>query len=254
MGQNKKILLLAANGESSRWVYNALKKDFAFTKVIVETPVSKKYLFKRRIKKIGLVKTLGQALFSVLAVPVLRSKAKKRKAAIIEQYKLDNSPFDESTTAFVPSVNDESCFLLLKQIMPDIVVVNGTRIIQRKILAAFPDTIFINTHVGITPAYRGSHGGYWALYNKDAANFGTTIHLIDAGIDTGEVLQYVFIMPDKKDNFTTYPVLQVAAGIAGLKSVLQRVIDGNYIPQKNTAPGNMYYQPTLWQYLMNSTK
>lgn len=254
MERNKKIVLLAANGESSRWVYNALKNEFAFEKAIIENPVSKKYLFRRRIKKIGFAKTFGQALFSALAVPILQLKAKKRKAAIIQQYGLDDSGFNETSTAFVPSVNDDACLLLLKEINPDIVVVNGTRIIQKKILDALPETVFINMHVGITPMYRGSHGGYWALHNKDAANFGTTIHLIDTGIDTGAVLQYVFIIPDKKDNFTTYPVLQVAEGIAGLKNVLNQVINNTAAPQKNTLSGKMYYQPTLWQYLMNSTK
>ena len=29
------------------------------------------------------------------------------------------------------------------------------------------EAIFVNTHVGITPKYRGVHGGYWSLVKND---------------------------------------------------------------------------------------
>ena len=105
-----------------------------------------------------------------------------------------------------------------------------------------------------TPWYRGSHGGYWALYNNDAGNFGTTIHFVDTGVDTGAVLQQVFIKPAKEDNFTTYPILQVAAGITALKKVLPGVLKNEYHLKSNNEKGTMYYQPTLWQYLTKSIK
>ena len=45
-------------------------------------------------------------------------------------------------------------------------VVNGTRILSRRMLESI-DAVFLNMHVGITPKYRGVHGGYWALANGD---------------------------------------------------------------------------------------
>jgi len=106
-------------------------------------------------------------------------------------------------------------------------------------------------HVGITPYYRGSHGGYWALYNNDAANFGTTIHLVDTGVDTGGVIDQAFITPDKKDNFTTYPILQTAVGIESLKKILPGIIEGKFEVKKHKEKGRMYHQPTIWQYLLS---
>ena len=40
-------------------------------------------------------------------------------------------------------------------------------------------------HAGITPQYRGVHGGYWAVVNNDPEHCGVTIHFVDKGIDTG---------------------------------------------------------------------
>jgi methionyl-tRNA formyltransferase len=251
--QNKKILFLASDCESSRWVYNAIIKDFKIEAAIIEQPISKRTLLKGRLKRIGFFKVTGQVLFSVLIVPYLRKKASNRKASLVNEYQLNNADFDSAVTFQVASVNDEACKQLLLQIQPDIVIVNGTRIISKKILHCTA-AIFINMHVGITPWYRGSHGGYWALYNNDAANFGTTIHLVDAGVDTGGVLKQAFTKPGGEDNFTTYPILQVVAGITALKEVLRQVINGTYTLKKHTEKGTMYYQPTIWQYVTKAIK
>jgi len=248
--QTKKIIFLASDCESSRWVYNALIKDFEITAAIIEQPLSKKVLFKKRVKKIGYLKVIGQTLFSMLVVPVLKSRAIARKAALIEQYRLQNADFNGTKIHRVPSVNDDATKQLLEMLAPDIVLVNGTRIISKKILECTP-AVFINMHVGITPMYRGSHGGYWALYNNDVANFGTTIHMVDKGVDTGAVIKQAFIRPDKGDNFVTYPILQTAIGIKALKEVLPDVMEGKHEIKKHTEKGMMYYQPTIWQYLFS---
>jgi methionyl-tRNA formyltransferase len=251
--QNKKIVFLASDCESSRWVYNALNKDFQFEAVIIEQPLSKKALFKNRIKKISYFKVMGQVLFSLLLVPLLRKKAKYRKAELIQKYQLHNTNFISDKIFMITSVNDEACKQVLHQIQPDIILVNGTRIISKKILRS-TKAIFINMHVGITPWYRGSHGGYWALYNKDSKNFGTTIHLVDEGVDTGSVIAQVFTTPTKEDNFTTYPILQTAIGIEALKEVLPKVITGKYEIKKQIEKGKMYYQPTVMEYALMKVK
>ncbi len=250
---NKKIVFLASDCESSRWVYNAVIKDLEIEAAIIEGPINRKTLIKNRIKKIGFIKVMGQIMFSALMVPYLRTKAKHRKATLVVQYQLNNADFNPNKTYRVNTVNDEACKQLLQQLQPDIVLVNGTRIISKNILLS-TTAVFINMHVGITPWYRGSHGGYWALHNNDATNFGTTIHIVDAGVDTGSVLKQVFIQPSKQDNFTTYPVLQVAIGIEALKEVLPQVIKGNHIIKTHSEKGKMYYQPTIWQYLFGNTR
>jgi folate-dependent phosphoribosylglycinamide formyltransferase PurN len=251
--QQKKIILLAADCESSRWVYNALKGVVDIEDVILEQPISKIELVKRRIKKIGLLPVIGQVLFSMLVVPVLKIRSKKRKAYLADKYRLNNNSIDSDKTYRINSVNEERCLKTILSLQPDIIVVNGTRIISKNILQN-TSAVFINMHVGITPHYRGSHGGYWALRNNDIENFGTTIHLIDAGVDTGTIIKQVFIKPDKADNFTTYPVLQVAAGIEVLKEVLTDVLSDNYKTLQHTEKGKMYYQPTLWQYLTGNVR
>ena len=84
--QQKKIIFLASDCESSRWVYNALEEIIPVEAVILEQQISKKELAKRRIKKIGFFPVLGQVLFSVLIVPFLKIKSKDQKAALINKF------------------------------------------------------------------------------------------------------------------------------------------------------------------------
>lgn len=250
--QNKKIVFLASDCESSRWVYHALAGSFSFAAVIIEQPVSRKVLFRNRIKRIGFIKVTGQALFSLFIVPVLRFRSRKRKAALIQQFCLNNDGFPAGSI-HVGSVNDDRCEKILQDIRPDIVVVNGTRIISRRILDC-TDARFINMHVGITPAYRGSHGGYWAVHNNDLENFGTTIHLVDTGVDTGSVLKQVFARPAPEDNFCTYPVIQTGIGISALKEVLLQFENGSEKPIQQSGKGTMYHQPTVLEYFNRSLR
>lgn len=65
----------------------------------------------------------------------------------------------------------------------------------------------INCHAGKLPFYRGRNILNWALINDDK-EFGITVHYIDEGIDTGDiVLQRTYPISDE-DNYST--LLQVS--------------------------------------------
>ena len=144
--QPKKIILLASDCESTRWVYHALEEALHIKAVILEQPISKKALAKNRIKKIGLMRVIGQVLFSMLVVPFLKMRSKNRKASLISKYRLNANGFSNAQTWRVSSVNEEECLNAICLLKPDIIIVNGTRIISKKILQS-TNAVFINMHV-----------------------------------------------------------------------------------------------------------
>ena len=149
---------------------------------------------KRRIKKLGFSTVFGQLLFSAAIVPVVSRQSRRRIQQIISSNKLNTSEIPSDKVTEVPSVNSDLTIAELKRLSPAVVVVNGTRIIQEKVLGCV-DAVFLNTHAGITPMYRGVHGGYWALASGDASNCGVTIHKVDKGIDTGSIVAQATISP-----------------------------------------------------------
>ena len=246
--EDKKIVMLAGKGASTNIVYNALQSEFNIVSIILEKPVNKKQFLKRRITKLGLWNVLGQILFQLTIVKFLNSTSVKRKKEILSKYDLDDREIPGDKIIHVTSVNDKDCLDALQQLNPDLVIVNGTRIISGKILNSIPAK-FINTHVGITPKYRGVHGGYWALVNNDKENCGVTIHFVDSGIDTGEIIYQRTINVSSWDNFVTYPLIQLAEGIPYLKRAIRDIVTNTAEKRITSGKSILWHHPTIWQYL-----
>ncbi|MFC5269352.1 formyl transferase [Adhaeribacter terreus] len=258
MKSDKKIVLLAGKGDSTNIIYHALAKDFNIARVIIEDGVDTKSFLKRRVKNLGYNKVLGQILFKVLVDKPLSVISKGRVKAILQHAGLVNTPIPEDIILRVNSVNEEATIEALINLEPDVVVVNGTRIISKAVLNSI-NAKFINMHAGITPLYRGVHGGYWALAEGDLKNCGVTVHFVDSGIDTGTILYQTCITPEKDDNFTTYPVLQLAAGIPFLKKAINDVLkDQVKLITPPEGKSGLWYHPTfssyIWQWIRRGVK
>ena len=121
-------------------------------------------------------------------------------------------------------------------------MVSQTRILSRKILECIP-AAFINIHTGITPQYRGLHGAYWALVNNDAANCGVTIHMVDAGVDTGPIVAQARISPSASDSYFTYHWLQLATALPLLMHTVQAALAGRLVTNgpKQGVSSRQYY-------------
>jgi methionyl-tRNA formyltransferase len=204
---------------------------------------------RRRARRVGWLSVVGQVLFVAVLQPALRRQAAGRRAAIRDAAAVDAR--HRAPAYRVPSVNDEETVRLLDSLRPTAVVIQGTRIIATRVLDSLTCPV-INMHAGITPRYRGVHGGYWALVEGHPEWVGTTVHLVDAGIDTGQVLAQATFEITGEDTFATYPELHLVHGLPLLGAQIDRLLAGKELDQGDTgiAPGSgLYYHPTLWGYL-----
>jgi len=80
---------------------------------------------------------------------------------------------------------DEELFLIVQSLNPTLVVSAGfMRILASEFISTFK---VINSHPSLLPKFPGAHAVRDALA-ANAAVTGTTIHWVDAGIDTGKVI------------------------------------------------------------------
>lgn len=241
-----KVVMLGGRKTPTWIVANALKSHVPLTTLIVEEPVGRWQLARRRAQRMGWTTVIGQILF-VLYARKLRFDSRRRAAQILARGGMKTERPEGVEVIGVRSANDEQAIAILQRLAPQVVVVCGTRILSKRLLESVP-AFFINLHSGITPKYRGVHGGYWALANGDGCNAGVTIHLVDKGIDTGGILYQAQIAPTDDDNFETYPLLQLAAGLPLLKRAAQDALAGHVTRVQTDLPSRLWYHPTLWQY------
>jgi folate-dependent phosphoribosylglycinamide formyltransferase PurN len=241
--------MLAGDGPSTRMIWHALRARFAEVPVILEAPVPRLSLLRRRVRKLGPATVAGQLAFRVAIAPALAAASARRRRNIVREHRLDESPISGEVIR-VGSVNDPEARAQLRRLDPAVVVVNGTRILSPETLGCVAAP-FINTHAGITPFCRGVHGGYWALADGRPDLVGTTVHLVDAGIDTGRVLGQATFRPAPDDSFATYPVLHTAHGIPLLLDAVAAALDGRLTPRDpvTSAPSRLRTHPTAWGYL-----
>jgi folate-dependent phosphoribosylglycinamide formyltransferase PurN len=246
-----RIVMVAGDSESTRIIYHALKPHFEISRVLIEDPYPQLKIIRNRCKRLGTVTVAGQLAFRAGAVPLLRSWAKSRSDAIRASHGLSTEKVPPGVRHAVKSVNSRTCVSLVNDADPDVVLVNGTRIISARMIEKIQAPM-INTHAGITPQYRGVHGGYWALASGKREDCGVTVHRIDPGVDTGEVLAQALIEPTTEDCFVTYPLLQTAAAIPLLVDVIGKLARGTEIQfPPSGGPSKQWFHPTLQEYLFS---
>lgn len=99
----------------------------------------------------------------------------------------DQEEVAPAATLVVESINDPQIARLLQTCSHDWVIVIGTSILNSAILAASRQR-FINLHGGHLPDFRGNHCLFHAYLSGRLDCLAATIHFVDRGVDTGEIL------------------------------------------------------------------
>jgi methionyl-tRNA formyltransferase len=183
-------------------------------------------------------------------MPILQALGRRRVDEIATGNGLDFGPIDDAV--LVGSVNDSGTLSALLDAGPSLVVVHGTRIISERVLREIEVPV-VNVHAGITPRYRGVHGGYWAILDDRPDLAGTTVHLVDAGIDTGGILGQATFERRAKDTIATYPYLHLACGLPVLVETVTTLLGGGVPQVVPPLPGaevsQLHWHPTAWGYM-----
>jgi methionyl-tRNA formyltransferase len=242
-----KIVLLGNAGEMTQILRAIIADSFGEVYTIQEEAMQRRLILKNRLKRLGVKRVLGQLAFFGI-VPLLRRQAQFRSLEIMRPLREKLAQDIKGARLKVDSINNKQTISLLTGIAPKVVVVYGTRILSGELLRATNAT-FINIHAGITPKYRGVHGGYWAVAQQDFQNCGVTVHQVDEGIDTGAIYAQATIQISQADNFTTYPLLQFVAGIPLVSETVENLLRNKAKTYRRLLPSKLYTHPTLREYI-----
>ncbi|GFI08914.1 methionyl-tRNA formyltransferase [Lachnospiraceae bacterium] len=120
---------------------------------------------------------------------------------------------------YSPNVNSAEFIEKVKKYEADLFVSMSFNQIFKKELIDLPPMKTINCHAGKLPYYRGRNILNWVLIN-DEKEFGITVHYVDEGVDTGDIiLQDIYPITDKD----TYQTLLEKA-YTGCSGILYRAV------------------------------
>ncbi len=249
MTDEKPIIILTAGGSFPWIVINAVAQAFPRVVVLRETPESKVAFVRRKARLLGWLSALGQFLTMVVSRFGKRF-AKRRTSEILRQHGASDRHDPRVEIRDVPSANAPQTLALIAELQPSALMTVSCRILRKETLAAIPCPV-LNFHPGITPRYRGMWGGYWARIANDPDHYGTTVHLTDAGIDTGAALYRKVVTPSSRETIFTDTVLQTAAARDIAVSALRDAVNGALKPLPAEGVSRQYFHPTIWFWLWN---
>ncbi len=134
-------------------------------------------------------------------------------------------------------LNAASTLAFLQARSVDTLVVYGTNLIKPPLLDAWPGRI-VNLHLGLSPYYRGTATNFYPLLNEEPEYVGATIHLIDAGIDSGPILRHARPRIVEDDGPHTIGCKAILAGIDAMIASLRELDQDRLRPIPQWRPAN----------------
>ena len=126
------------------------------------------------------------------------------------------------------NINEISFQKKLKKYNCDLFVSMSFDQIFKKETFDIPKKGTINCHAGKLPLYRGRNILNWALINGES-EFGITVHFIDEGIDTGDIIEQETFKITLKDNYKTLLEKAYINCPKLLIKAIDSIYNGNYI-------------------------
>jgi folate-dependent phosphoribosylglycinamide formyltransferase PurN len=134
----------------------------------------------------------------------------------------------------------------LKEWSPDLIVFAGGNILRKQLLDV-PGLGVLNLHLGLLPEIRGMSSPEWSLLNQ--VPVGITIHYMDAGIDTGPVLQrWEFPDTARSESLSDLRNRLIAFGVEKIAEVVSRLDHGaiSAIPQAEVGEDHQFFVMHEW--------
>jgi len=122
----------------------------------------------------------------------------------------------------------------------DLLVLAGADLVPRAVLG-IPRVGTINGHYGLLPDYRGMNVTEWSIYHDDPV--GVSVHIVDPGIDTGDILVRRAIAVHSGDSLETLRPAHQATARALLAEAAVGLRDGGLSPAPQAPDeGRQFYR------------
>lgn len=147
-------------------------------------------------------------------------------------------------------VNAPEVVALVRDIRPDVVVVNGTNLLRAPLLDLAPGIPlgYVNLHTGLSPYTRGGNCNLWALLEGHPEWVGVTVHRIDAGIDSGELIATAQTPLFADDLYESIHDRNFRQGFDLMLAALGPLAAGKVTPVRQWEEGRLYLKRTGYRY------
>lgn len=228
-----RVALLRSDGPHNRYLKKVLEQSFNVV-LDIEEQSNQKW---RRLLRAGKWRSVFDLQYQSFRRDLMGLTRYRRRHfdRLSERISSASGP-----TVHVPWINDPKVSEMLAATKPDITIVMGCSILKPHVLAQ-SGAMTINIHGGYLPYYRGNHCFFFALLEGAYDHVGSTMHFVDPGVDTGDIIELVPEKVRPQDNAETLYCRAEERAIHRLEELLNAYEDGISLPRvAQRGPGRTY--------------
>jgi folate-dependent phosphoribosylglycinamide formyltransferase PurN len=190
MTPKPRVVALVADGLYQRYLVSRLAAETELVGVVVYAPPNARGSMASRVSRYASPARLFRHLHARIA---MRAYAKEAQP-LLEKLFFDRGRApaisDSVPQLRVDNINVPTAVEFVRGHAPDVVCVNGTNLLREPMLALILGIRhgILNLHTGLSPYSRGGNCDLFMLLEGHPELVGITIHHIDKGIDSGDIV------------------------------------------------------------------
>lgn len=247
-----KVVLFTVDGPYQRILASLLDKEFDLRGIVIRYRVSGKRTLPERMKPyLQNPLMLYRYLVARIGLPRYASRAGATYRACFGDPSEYPPRFPESCDHIrVPDINLPAVGEFVRKHDPDIVCVNGTNLIREPLVSEGAGLALgmINLHSGLSPYTRGGNCNLFALADGRPEWVGMTVHHIDPGIDSGDIILTARPALFAHDNYEDVEYRSFGLGIRMMAEAVRRLATGRAERVPQWEEGRLYLARTGYEY------
>ena len=247
------IVILTIKNPGNIFLANLLSEHFHVAGMIILEEKSKTFPEKldfwfKAARKYGLYKTINKYVYLKLI-----HRTEKAKCINVTYYSANDRELDyrfETEIMRTSDINSDETAHFIASKDPDVIAVCGSKVLKPKIFKqARKGTV--NIHCGITPDYRSANPVEWALFNRDFDRVGVTIHFVNEGVDTGDVIYQKNIGVQRGDTVSSIYARDIREGAGLMIKAIEDIAEGKVKATSQPANAGKHYMSFEYGYIQN---
>jgi len=120
----------------------------------------------------------------------------------------------------------------------DVILVFGTSILKKEIFDSVDNCI--NIHTGLIQSYRGVDSNFWCIFENKPESIGVTIHKVNKGIDTGNILLQSRVPLNISDKYEDIFLRSCKVGVDILSKNIEKILHDKIVPKPLKSRGKLF--------------
>lgn len=251
---NVKTILLCCPGRYQAYLANRLHEQTDLVGIVVVSSegINQQSAIKRLLTKKKYFLKPWVLIHHLYVRFRLQSYELKSELALEKQYPefIARQSFPDVPTCHVDNVNAKLAIDFVLKHQPEMMCVNGTNLLREPMLALGESVKFgiINLHTGLSPYARGGNCNLYCLLEGKPELMGVTIHYIDSGIDSGDIICTLRPPIEAVDTYEFIESKVFIHGIDAFIAAIPFVIEGKASRVKQWQAGKLFLLRTGYEY------